>query len=145
MRVFKILFIVVSVVIISCRQSNYPDLKDGLYADIQTVKGNVLVQLEYEKAPITVANFVSLAEGTNTMVDSIYKGKKFYNGTIFHRVINDFMIQGGDPESRTASQNKVFSDGAPAETLTLFGSDDIRLRRSQIDEGNAPGDRKPKG
>src|SRR5690606_31965729 len=48
-------------------------------------------------APITVANFVSLAEGTNTLVDSIYRGKKYYNGLTFHRIIDEFMIQGGDP------------------------------------------------
>lgn len=102
MRVFKILFIVVSVVIISCKQSNYPDLKDGLYADIQTVKGNVLVQLEYEKAPITVANFVSLAEGTNPYVAKRFRQKPFYSGLIFHRVVPDYIIQGGDPQATGA-------------------------------------------
>jgi len=57
----------------------------------------MLAELAYTKAPITVANFVSLAEGENTMADSIYKDKKFYNGLKFHRVVKDFMIQGGDP------------------------------------------------
>ena len=78
-------------------QDKYPDLKDGLYAEIVTNKGTMVLELEYKKAPITVANFVSLAEGTNTLVDSTYKGKKYYNGLTFHRVIKDFMIQGGDP------------------------------------------------
>ena len=78
-------------------QDKYPDLKDGLYAEIITNKGTMVLELEYKKAPITVANFVSLAEGTNTLVDSTYKGKKYYNGLTFHRIIDEFMIQGGDP------------------------------------------------
>lgn len=80
----------------SC-QNKYPDLQDGMYAEFITSKGVMLAQLYYKKAPITVANFVSLAEGTNTLVDSLYRGKKFYDGTIFHVVIDSFIIQGGDP------------------------------------------------
>lgn len=78
-------------------QDKYPDLKDGLYAEIITNKGTMVLELDYKRAPITVANFVSLAEGTNTLVDSTYKGKKYYNGLTFHRIIDEFMIQGGDP------------------------------------------------
>lgn len=81
----------------SCKSSKYPDLEDGVYADIQTTKGDIVVKLEYEKTPITVANFVSLAEGTSPFVSEEFKGKKYYDGIIFHRVIKDFMIQGGDP------------------------------------------------
>tara|TARA_R110002167_G_scaffold7078_2_gene33394 strand:- start:3232 stop:4362 length:1131 start_codon:yes stop_codon:yes gene_type:complete len=83
-------------ILISCKDK-YPNLKDGIYAKIVTSKGIMVARLDYKKAPNTVANFISLAEGTNTLVDSLYKGKKFYDGTIFHRVINGFMIQGGDP------------------------------------------------
>lgn len=82
--------------LMACNEK-YPDLKDGLYAEFTTNKGTFLAELYYEQTPITVANFVSLAEGTNTMVDSMYKGKHFYDSLIFHRVIKDFMIQGGDP------------------------------------------------
>ncbi|KJD32160.1 hypothetical protein PK35_12055 [Tamlana nanhaiensis] len=81
----------------SCK-AQYPDLEDGIYAEFITTKGIMVAKLNLEKTPITVANFVSLAEGTNTMVDSIYKDKPFYNGTIFHRVMDKFMIQGGDPQ-----------------------------------------------
>lgn len=71
---------------------------EGIFAEIETDKGKILLQLEYKKTPITVANFISLAEGTNTaIVDEKYKGKPFYDGLKFHRVIADFMIQGGDP------------------------------------------------
>lgn len=95
-RVF-LLLTTVSLVLSSCKSSKYPDLGDGLYADIQTTMGDIVVKLEYEKTPVTVANFVSLAEGTNTFVNEEFKDKKFYDGLIFHRVMKDFMIQGGDP------------------------------------------------
>ncbi|TRX39756.1 peptidylprolyl isomerase [Flavobacterium restrictum] len=70
----------------------------GIFATITTSKGAIVMQLEYQKTPVTVANFISLVEGTNTFVtDAKSKGKPFYNGLKFHRVIKDFMIQGGDP------------------------------------------------
>jgi cyclophilin family peptidyl-prolyl cis-trans isomerase len=75
-----------------------PKTTEGVFANIITTKGTIIVQLEYQKTPVTVANFVSLAEGKNTYVtDEKLKGKPFYNGLKFHRVLKDFMIQGGDP------------------------------------------------
>ncbi len=71
---------------------------EGIFATIATNKGDITIELEYKKAPITVANFIALAEGKNTFVtDEKLKGKPFFDGLKFHRVIKDFMIQGGDP------------------------------------------------
>lgn len=92
-----VLMLGIIALLFSCKPSKYADLGDGLFADIQTTKGDIIVKLEYEKTPVTVANFISLAEGSNPYVSEQYKGRKYYNGITFHRVIKDFMIQGGDP------------------------------------------------
>ena len=78
-------------------KETYEGLKDGLYANFQTSKGNMIVKFEDKKAPVTVANFVGLAEG-KIENKAKAKGVPYYDGTIFHRVIKDFMIQGGDPK-----------------------------------------------
>ncbi len=98
-NITKIFLVILCVNLNSCK-SQYPDLEDGIYAEFITNKGVMVAKLEDTKTPITVANFISLAEGTNTLVSEKYKGKLYYNGTIFHRVINDFMIQGGDPTGK---------------------------------------------
>jgi peptidylprolyl isomerase len=91
-----LLFVFISLLLSACKD-DYKNLKDGLYAKIDTPKGTILIQLEYKKAPITVANFVTLAEGRNPFVNSDLKGKPFYDGIVFHRVEKGFVIQGGDP------------------------------------------------
>ena len=78
-------------------KKNNLNMENGIYAQINTSKGDILIKLEYKKAPLTVANFIGLSEG------SIKNNKKnigepYYDGLKFHRVIADFMIQGGCPD-----------------------------------------------
>ncbi len=74
------------------------EMQDGLYAKIHTSQGDILLQLFYDKTPLTVINFVGLAEGTLNLGGADKPtGKPFYDGLTFHRVIKDFMIQGGCP------------------------------------------------
>ena len=76
---------------------SFSQKEPGIYAKITTPKGTILLTLEYKKVPMTVANFVALAEGKMK-----YNGQEhlepYFNGLKFHRVIKDFMIQGGDPD-----------------------------------------------
>ena len=76
------------------KKSKVIEGKDGVFAIMETSKGDIVLELHYKETPLTVTNFVGLAEGT---LDAT-KGKPFYDGLKFHRVISDFMIQGGDPK-----------------------------------------------
>ena len=98
-----LLITIISFSLTSCKDE-YKNLKDGLYAKVETSKGTFIVALDYQKAPIMVANFVTLAEGKNQFVSKEFKGKPFFDGLKFHRVISklngdseDFMVQTGDP------------------------------------------------
>jgi cyclophilin family peptidyl-prolyl cis-trans isomerase len=93
----KFVLLALCVVIFTCCKDEHANLEDGLYAKIETSKGTVLTTLTYDKTPVTVANFVTLAEGKNPFVAEEYKDKAFFDGLSFHRVIDGFMIQGGDP------------------------------------------------
>ena len=70
-------------------------LPDGLYTEIKTERGTIVCSLEYQKAPMTVSNFVGLAEGT--LKANGATGRKYFDGLTFHRVVPGFVIQGGDP------------------------------------------------
>ena len=85
-------------------------MNNGLYAKFNTSKGSILVNLEYEKTPGTVGNFVALAEG-NLENSAKPQGTPYYDGLNFHRVIADFMIQGGCPQGTgTGSPGYSFDD-----------------------------------
>lgn len=94
----------------SMSKEKYENLKDGLYAQMETSKGNMTIELYEEDAPLTVANFVGLAEGTKAN-EAKPLGTPYYDGIIFHRVIKDFMIQGGDPDGKgTGGPGYNFAD-----------------------------------
>ena len=102
----KILFLFITTLfLINCKpiykkmnidKTLYESLPNGVYAKMETSKGEMIIQFFDKEAPVTVANFIGLAQGTieNTAKP---KGTPYYDGIIFHRVIKDFMIQGGDP------------------------------------------------
>ncbi|MBL7963463.1 MAG: peptidylprolyl isomerase [Flavobacteriales bacterium] len=71
-------------------------LTDGLYAEFTTSKGSITCRLTYQETPLTVANFVGLAEG-RVKNAARGQGEPYFDGLTFHRVIADFMVQGGDP------------------------------------------------
>ncbi len=85
-------------------------MQDGLYAKFHTNKGDILVNLEFEKTPGTVGNFVALAEGN--LENSVKpQGEPYYDGLKFHRVIPDFMVQGGCPQGTgTGNPGYKFDD-----------------------------------
>ena len=88
---------------------SFANLDDGIYAHIQTNKGEITVELAYKKAPLTVTNFIALAEGTKQNTKGL--GTPYYDGLSFHRVIDQFMIQGGDPNGDgTGGPGYMFAD-----------------------------------
>lgn len=98
MKKTGLLIALTALIFTSCQtDSKYPDLENGIYAEFVTNKGTFVAKLHHEETPITVASFVDLAEGKNALADEAYKGKPYFNGLIFHRVIKNFVIQGGDP------------------------------------------------
>ncbi len=118
MKFFKLFFIAAVLLVASCKTAKYADLEKGLYADIETSRGDILIELYPEDTPLTVANFISLAEGTHPNVSDSLKGREFYDGLIFHRVIKDFMIQGGDPAANgSGGPGYKFPDEFPKDSL----------------------------
>ena len=130
MKKVKLWALLLPLLLVACKSAKYPNLKDGLYADIQTNYGDMLAELYYKATPGTVANFVSLAEGTNTYVADSLKGKRYYDGTKSHRVIKNFMLQAGD---RTAT-----GEGDPGYKFADEFVDTLRYtRKGQLGMANS--------
>ncbi|MDR1877099.1 MAG: peptidylprolyl isomerase [Flavobacteriaceae bacterium] len=97
-----IIFSLLILTLLNCKtleidKQTYESIENGLYANIRTTKGDILVKFFDNESPVTVANFIGLAEGK--IPNNVKKsGTPFYDGIIFHRVIKDFMIQTGDPQ-----------------------------------------------
>jgi peptidyl-prolyl cis-trans isomerase A (cyclophilin A) len=92
----------------------------SLTATFNTSEGKIVCKLFEAEAPQTVANFIGLAEGTKEWNSHSKKGPKLYDGTVFHRVIPEFMIQGGDPEgSGMGGPGYKFADETKTSSLNF--------------------------
>ncbi len=124
MKRFNVLFLIISLILFVLGCSS--DIKeDGIYAIIKTSMGNMTCKLYYDKTPVTVGNFIGLAEGTREYTDIKTNQKvkgKFYNGLIFHRVVKDFIIQGGCPKG----------DGTGGPGYTFVDEFDKSLKHDSI-------------
>jgi peptidyl-prolyl cis-trans isomerase A (cyclophilin A) len=90
-----------------------PEREPGLYATVETSHGSIVFRLYEHEAPITVKNFVDLATGRKSYTDprtNLPSRRPFYNGLTFHRVIPEFMIQGGDPLADGTGGTKEIPD-----------------------------------
>jgi len=97
MKISKAIAISLIVTLFYGCSETYPDLENGLYAEFKTSKGDFIAELYFDDIPMTVGNFVALAEGVHPRVTKRYENQPFFDSLIFHRVIKDFIIQSGDP------------------------------------------------
>ncbi|OVE82395.1 hypothetical protein BVY04_01080, partial [bacterium M21] len=96
MKLRSYITLIATIALFSCTFAQEKERKDGIYAEMETTKGTITLQLFHKKTPLTVTNFIALSEGKMTTNKRI--GKPFFDGLTFHRVIANFMIQGGCPE-----------------------------------------------
>lgn len=109
-NIFLSLALLVGISCTSTNNNNYNNMEDGIYANIKTNKGDITLKLEFEKTPLTAANFIALAEGKMKNKRKEI-GTPYYDGIKFHRVIADFMIQTGCPDGNgTGDPGYKFAD-----------------------------------
>ena len=111
------ILLLVTITMSACEEAK--NLPDGLYAVMETTRGEIILSLEYKKTPLTVVNFVALADGK---MDTSAKSGPYYNGLKFHRVIDNFMIQGGDPQGTGSGGPGYNFDDEIDDSLQFDGS-----------------------
>lgn len=114
MRFLRLFFTLFSALIFSITAD--AKLAAGLYANLHTNQGDIMVKLAFEKTPLTVINFVGLAQGSKKSNQTI--GTPFYDGLKFHRVIDNFMIQGGNPGYKSIDE---IADLSPSQNTNDSG------------------------
>ncbi|MEX1002598.1 MAG: FKBP-type peptidyl-prolyl cis-trans isomerase [Crocinitomicaceae bacterium] len=122
-------FLLALISITSFASFSQVELEDGLYAVVHTSKGDITISLEYQKVPMTVASFVGLAEG-KIKYDTVKIKEPFFDGIIFHRVISDFMIQGGDPTGKGSGNPGYFFPDEFDSTLLHTGPGILSMANS---------------
>lgn len=135
-------FFIVAVSLVGCTSEKYETLSDGIYAEINTNRGDILLKLYAADVPMTVANFVSLAEGESSRVTDSLKGKNYFDGLLFHRVVENFIIQGGDPLANgTGNPGYLFGDEFPKDEngALLYTHDDAGILSMANSGPNANG------
>ena len=110
MKFFKMLLLTfIGSLTMGALAGNCEAMGNGIYADMETTKGNIVLKLYYKRALKTVSNFIGLVEGTKK--SNKPKGVPFYDGIVFHRVIENFTFQVGDPDgSRRGVPGYQFED-----------------------------------
>ena len=88
----SIIFITSILILNSCNMNDYSELNEGIYASLETSKGDILLELFFKQTPLTVSNFVALSEGNHPAADEQFSGKPYYDGLKFHRVIDNFIL-----------------------------------------------------
>jgi len=117
-----ITLLLVTITMSACEEAK--NLPDGLYAVMETTRGEITLSLEFEKTPLTVINFVGLAEGK---MNTSAKSGPYYDGLKFHRVIDDFMVQGGDPQGTGAGGPGYNFDDEIDDSLKFSGPGDLAM------------------
>ena len=117
MKFFKLSIIIIAL-IFSCKSANYKGLGEGIYANLKTSKGDILLKLYAQEVPLMVSNFVALAEGNHPGVTDSLKGVKYFDGLRFYRVVPNFIIQAGDrEESGRGNPGYKFGDEFPRDSV----------------------------
>jgi len=115
----RLLVFTTFIIIISACTAQKKDDQSGIKMKIRTTAGDIMIKL-YDETPLHQKNFIKLVN------------EKYYDGTLFHRVIKDFMIQGGDPDSKTATKGQPLGNGGPNYTIDAEFNPDLIHKKGAL-------------